>query len=515
MSDDRRDEIVSWLSQEVGLLPPRPGTFEQVRKRARRRRLGRAAAAGAGAAVLIAGGALAPQIVSAVRQSGSRHHGAVAFASPKPSSRVASSPPASPPATAVPGKPGSRTATPLPDGTSLSTTTSGTPVPPGFEPTSVTMIAGNVGAVIGQAGSPGHCETRYCTSLAGTSNYGGSWYGVSAPETGGPDAADGGSGVSQLRLLDLRYGWAFGPQLWATSDGGASWQQAATGGQRVTALETAQGRAFAVLAKCSGGTAGDYAADCTSFSLYSSAAGSSQWQPVPGPVQDLRSRAGRPASASLIIASSTAADPQSPTGYLLAPSGQLLSGPLTGGAWKVAGQIPAACTPGTGSLSGGQLSGQQLGAQQPTAQLASGSAASGSPAEVAAGSQLLLSCNAARADGSPRAQVKTIYMSAGGATWHLVGNAPAAGIADSLAASSGGLVVLATTTGIDYSADGGRHWKQAVIRGAPAATGFTYVGMTTPQQGVAVPADSGLDEIFTTADGGQTWSASAVAGTGS
>ncbi len=66
----------------------------------------------------------------------------------------------------------------------LSTTTSGAPTPPHFRPTSVTFVGvgGNrvVGAVIGQAGPP--CSTPHvCTSLAGTSDYGGSWYGVSAP----------------------------------------------------------------------------------------------------------------------------------------------------------------------------------------------------------------------------------------------------------------------------------------------------------------------------------------------
>ena len=65
----------------------------------------------------------------------------------------------------------------------------GRPPPAHFQPTSITMISDSIGAVIGQAGTPGHCGPPVaadCTSLAGTSDYGTSWYGVSAPVTGGP-----------------------------------------------------------------------------------------------------------------------------------------------------------------------------------------------------------------------------------------------------------------------------------------------------------------------------------------
>src|SRR5439155_4134246 len=116
----------------------------------------------------------------------------------------------------------------------------------------ITMIDDHIGAVIGQAGTPGHCGPPVaadCTSLAGTSTFGAGWYGVSAPVTGAPD---GSAGVSQVRFLDLNNGWAYGPELWSTSDGGRRWHQEQTFGLRVTALETAGTRAFAVLASCQG-----------------------------------------------------------------------------------------------------------------------------------------------------------------------------------------------------------------------------------------------------------------------
>jgi hypothetical protein len=486
---DPRDEIDAWLDHDVQPLQPPPGAFERISTRARRRKRGRAIMGAAGVLAVIAGVAVAPQIASALRPGGGPgggHPAASGTLAPRPTRG----------ATRGPGGTASHSATEILPGSSLSATTSGEPVPSGFLPTSITMI-GDIGAVIGQAGTPGHCATQYCTSLAGTSDYGSSWYGVSAPLTGAPR---GDTGVSQLRFLNLSDGWAFGPQLWVTSNGGASWHNEQTYGLRVTDLETAGTRAFAVLASCTG-TGSDYAADCTSFSLFSSLAGSRTWLPVPGPVSDLTATGGRTgpaAAASLVIASGTAADPGAPTGYLLAPSGTLLSGPLTGAAWKVAGQVPAACRPGAA-----QLSGEPAGAQ-----LASGSASA-----AAAGSQLLLSCDGAASAGRG-SQAKTIWASADGAHWHQVGAAPGSGTATSLAAADGGLVVLATTTGIDYSADSGKTWQSAAFSAGAPRGGFSYVGMTTASQGVAVPADASLGEVFSTSDGGQSWTASPVSGGG-
>src|SRR6266567_2102581 len=131
---DPRNSIDAWLNAEVEPLAPPPGTFERVRRRARRHKGNRSLNANSGTKV---------------------------------------TPPTS----------------------SLSPGGSGNPVPANFQPTSVTFIGPHIGAVIGQAGTPGHCATAYCTSLAGTSDYGTSWYGVSAPLTGPPSGA---LGVSQI-----------------------------------------------------------------------------------------------------------------------------------------------------------------------------------------------------------------------------------------------------------------------------------------------------------------------------
>jgi hypothetical protein len=327
-----------------------------------------------------------------------------------------------------------------------------------------TGSGGVVGAVIGQAGN-GRCASEYCTSLAQTPDYGTHWYGLSAPLTGMPL---GDTGVSQVRFANLKDAWAFGPGLWETTSGGWPWTAENTNGMRVTDLETANGHAFAVFAACMG-TNADYAQSCNSFALYTSTAGSSSWSPVPVPsaFRDMTTSAS--SSASLVISGGT-------TAYLLTPSGQVLSGPVSGGSWTL--QSTAPCSPGPAQADGAP-----------------------SDAQLAAGPTLLLACDSAGQT--------TIYSSPNGKSWKAIAAVPIAGSATSLGANSTGQAVLATTKGLYYSTDGGKQWQAASVATA-AAGGFSYVGMTNATQGVALPVNSGLSEIFVTNDGGHTWAASPV-----
>ena len=97
----------------------------------------------------------------------------------------------------------------------------------------------------------------------------------------------------------------------------------------------------------------------------------------------------------------------------------------------------------------------------------------------------------------------------GGRSWSKTGTGPTAGIATSVAAQDqGDVLMLATDAGIYLSGTGGSTWRlaQASPDGAAAGEGgFGYVGMTTQFDGVALPADPGLHEVFVTTDGGSTW----------
>jgi photosystem II stability/assembly factor-like uncharacterized protein len=483
---DPGDKIESWLRADVEPLPPRPGAFGPIARRARRRKASRAAVSGAGVVIVIAAAVTLPHVAAAImRQGPAGPHGQAAA----PPSTATSAPPS--PRHQASGREhlASQSATPVPPGTSaLSPAGSGQPVPANFQPTSVTFIGTREGAVIGQAGTPGHCFTRYCTSLAGTSDYGQSWYGVSAPLTGPPG---GGTGVSQLRFLNAEDGWAYGPGLWVTHDGGAHWAQEQTSGLRVTGLETAGDRAFALFADCSG-TGQAYGSACARFSLYSSAAGSGQWSPVPGPVRDLAVQpAAAPVAATLVLTGDA--------GYLLAPDGAIYTGPLTGAAWRRSGPGPG-CYLGA-PTAWGQPARAMLAAE-PGQLYELCAQGSGDDGQVGTGGP-----------GGTAPEPKSLSVSGDdGKSWQPAGTPPAAGVATSLAATPGKLIV-ASTAGLYVSDDGGGSWTrpQGSPQGAAAGQpGFGYVGLTDSEHGVAVPADPRLHEVYITTDGGAHWHRSVV-----
>jgi hypothetical protein len=473
-ADDERDPLDRWLSQQVQPLPPPPGTFELISKRARRRKARKLAV------TLVSAAAVAAAVAVAVPVGLNLH----LSPSPTPVGNAAdrgtaSAHSESPAGSATPDK----TASPTP-ASSQSSAPSGQahPVPANFQPTSVTFVSALDAWAIGQAGTPGTCANKdayICTSVARTEDGGRTWQGSPAPDTGAPNAANG-TGVSGIRFLNAAYGWAFGPELWSTDNGGATWTQVETAGARVTDLETSRGRAYALWANgCSapgaGGSAADFAAGCTSYTLMTATEGSGDWTPV-GTATSGLTNGGAPASAVLQLAGTT--------GYLLGPDGALYSGAI-GGTWTQVGT--SACKPGAAQADG----------QPSAAQLA-----------LVDSQQLWIACN-----GTPGTAPALYESDSGGSTWT---QPPAAswsgvnvgdlGTTTSLAAAPNGTLTLATTTGIYYLPANGERWQasNATGSGAPAG-GFSYVGMTNNDQGVAVPADTSLHEVWMTADGGASW----------
>jgi hypothetical protein len=486
---DPRDDLDAWMNAQVQPLPPPPGTFELIRKRARRRKVTRAAAAAAGAAAVIAVIATVPRLVitqlnvapgpaasgnaagNTSSAGGNRQHTASASPSAVPSRSV------SPSASALP------------------------PAPGNFQATSVTFVGLNTGFVLGQAGTPGQCgpPSRYiCTSIAGTGDHGTTWHGVRAPVSGAPAGA---AGVSQVRFYNTTDGWAFGPQLWATHNGGQTWTRIRTHGLRVTALEAAGQRVFAVWAQCSGGGP-DFAADCTSSALYSASPGGDQWAPVPGAGTGY-SLSGTAGSAALVLSPSR--------GYLLAPDGTLLSGPVaSAGAWQPATSTATGAGTGTGTGTGSASPSPGTASTSPAPCEPGPAQADGQPSGAlltgTTSSELVLVCTSPATGAT---QAKQVYTSAdNGQQWQKAGTVPAAGTATSVAGTAAGTIVLATTAGLQVSADGGATWIAA--KGALPSGGFSYVGMTSPQQGVAVPADTAQHAVWFTFDGGQTWRAAPI-----
>ncbi len=492
-ADNELDPLDRWLDQQVRPLPPPPGTFELITKRARRRKLRRGVVSVASAAAVAAAVAVAVPVSLSLSLT---NKSAVVGVAAGSSNTASSEPPStlgsgtSEPATGASG--GTTSAS----GSSTPGVTTPGYLPPNFQPYSVTWVSLNTGWIMGPAGTPGHCgahqDSAICTSIARTSDGGTTWHGLPAPPVGGPE---GLTGVTGLRFLNGSYGWAFGPELWATDDGGEHWRPVDTGNASVTDLETVNGRAYALFGQCSP-VSGNKIAECSSYTLKTATAGSDTWTPVAGVPAGL-SAAGTPgvaATGSAVIELAGAAGSVPATGYLAAPDGTLYAGPLDGSAWHKVATLP--CTPGAAANSG--LPRQLL--------LAPDGIVPGGHARLA------VVC----AVPSPGSTV--VYLSVdGGANWAeqtRVGSAGTSliGVPQSLTALTDGTLIVATEGstsppgGIYLLPPGAVKWRAATLADSSAAQdGFSYVGMTGPLQGVALSGNPGTHEIWMTMDGGQTW----------
>ncbi len=472
-----RDEIAQWLDAPVEPLPPPPGTLERIRRRARRHRRNQAMAATATAIAVVAGLAAAPRLVSLV-QAGSGQTRAVTNLQSAAGHNVA--------------QPNTRfrrmSANPTVAGT-------GQPLLNGFAPISATFVGLKTGWALGTLAGPCSTTSGGCLALARTDNTGASWYSVPAPPTG---LASNGAGVSQVRFLNRDDGWVFGPELWWTRDGGQTWQQVHTGGEHVISLEAVGDRAFAVFARCSGdprSTSDGGSTGCSSYQLTSAVAGTGAWQPVPGAT----SGSG---TASVVLA------PRA--GYLIASSQtavRLSRGPVTGaGAWSA---VSPPCMLGLPPATPAQKT-------QPGAAIPGGAAL----LATADSDRLFAVCapagggaTGATASPAPERAMEIVTSTDGGRTWTQSAAATAiTGTARSAAAAPGaGTLLLAASTGLYVSSDGGTTWR-LVLRGPPG--GFDYAGMTGVLQGFAIPAAHITEGVLFTTDGGQSWRWSAVSAPG-
>jgi hypothetical protein len=493
-ANQERDPLDSWLDQQVRPLPPPPGTFELITRRARRRRIRKVVVSAASAAAVVAAVAVAVPVTLSLQTSGPARGNLSAGSEPAPG---ATSPAAGRGRQAPAGSSASPEGkqSPSAGGRTDSPAAGGGYLPPDFLPSSVTWDSLSTGWVLGPAGTPGKCANQnpdICTSVARTDDGGQTWHGLPAPTTGGPEEA---TGVTGLRFLNQDYGWAYGPELWATGDGAKTWHRVNTGGAAVTDLEASNGQAYALFGRCTppAGSTGDTIANCRSFTLKTAAAGSDTWTDVPGVPAGLAGAGNAPGSSLLVLAGPTGSAPA--TGYLVAPDGTLYAGPLGGGAWHRVAAPP--CAPGPAANSG--LPGQLMLAT--------------AGATAAGGTRLALAC------ATPTAADTVVYRSDdGGVTWaRQAGAGPAGtahiGVPESLAAQPDGTLILATQP--DPSGHGGIYllsdsasaqWRAAGLADpSGAAEGFSYVGMTSTLQGVALGGNPGLHAIWMTGDGGQTW----------
>lgn len=111
------------------------------------------------------------------------------------------------------------------------------PVPSGFQPGDFTATGDLDWWVLGTT----HCGRAQCLALARTTDGGRTFTAVPTPPSSTAEQAT----VGQLRFANARDGYAFGPELWSTHDGGRTWRQVPIG--YASELAAADGYAYAVV----------------------------------------------------------------------------------------------------------------------------------------------------------------------------------------------------------------------------------------------------------------------------
>lgn len=271
-----------------------------------------------------------------------------------------------------------------------------------------------------------------------------------------------GAGVSSIRFANASVGWAFGPALWRTSDGGRSWRRDTTFGGRtdqavnqVGPLETADGYVYAVVHFGEGN-------GCTY--LMRGLVGRGGWQRVPG----VGGCGAAPGVSSLALSGSS--------GWLLLD--------LAGWQYYV--------------LAHGQWTRATLPCPSSTLNYAAVGAAPG-------GSPVAVECSGQGAAGQT---AKQVYVSPdGGRAFKEVYHGQSAGD-QVLVAMSGSRLLSATWSAASWI------YAQPLAGGSPVTAlvlgdgglGWRDFGLTTASQGFVIEGSSAPGTaMYMTRDGGSSW----------
>jgi hypothetical protein len=103
------------------------------------------------------------------------------------------------------------------------------------------------------------------------------WGGV-APNGSGNVPLDG---VTRVLFANAKDGWAYGPGLWATHNGGVSWHQVSTQCHGVSSMAVTSGYAVATFGTCGSITRSNCSAPAT-FTVETTPVHRDAWRPVPG-----------------------------------------------------------------------------------------------------------------------------------------------------------------------------------------------------------------------------------------
>jgi photosystem II stability/assembly factor-like uncharacterized protein len=119
-------------------------------------------------------------------------------------------------------------------------------VPAGFRAQSLSWVSPEQGWMLGSA----PCGSATCTTVVGTTDGGGTWSLLATIHA--PLMLETDAGVTEIRFADALHGWAFGPALWATNDGGTTWKRHRPpgDGRRMLALAGNADAVYSVVSPC-------------------------------------------------------------------------------------------------------------------------------------------------------------------------------------------------------------------------------------------------------------------------
>jgi hypothetical protein len=121
--------------------------------------------------------------------------------------------------------------------------------PATFKAVAMTWLTAERGWVLGTA----PCGIKTCTEVISTSDGGVTWTGDGSIPAPTPPAGNATTGVTGIRFDTPTIGWAFGPDLYRTVNGGRTWTREplpGTGGKQVLALAATATAAYAVTSPC-------------------------------------------------------------------------------------------------------------------------------------------------------------------------------------------------------------------------------------------------------------------------
>ena len=352
-------------------------------------------------------------------------------------------------------------------------------LPSGFEPESASFVSSGTGFVLGIS----HCASGSCLTIARTQDGGITWTSIPAPnisltQPGDPKSSTGS--VSKIRFLNIDDGYLFGPDLYATHDGGTTWQiitlQGIPSSYVVTALES-NGRNTYLIA------VNPNVSPSPNFLFISQA------------------------TTGIFVKSKSVFPTGTPTQIAVNPYGSLLTANNHGSVLTpLSAQIGILYYQATGTRIWTRIKARCPGglSANPLVALATPVLGSSTP-------QLILGCGGGAGAGS---QEKTVFKSADlKTTSPASARPPLGGILEAIASPDGKTIAVAASSGATFlyvSIDSGTTWKTAISDSTFGGAPIHDLGFTTPTQGFAVIGHATIGGIRTstflmTRDQGISW----------